>query len=157
MSTCSVAPQSPTVNGATATSVTVSVTKTAGSTAVPISHQRPPMPWRQPWFAWPGLVACLSFLILGKRHTFRPSNSKRSFSRRVPKAQMRWKVESTAALVVLLSLAALALPSCGGGGGGGGGGTASTPAGTYTLTVTGTSGSGAGALSHNVTLTMTVN
>ena len=136
---CSVSPNP----AAAGTNVTVKVTTTAPSGAVPRSRPLPPIPptpaGRQGLVLFALVLAAMAWGIRRRRQT----------------GGGRWPS-------VVLPLAAgllLALAVAGCGVQSGGGGTTSdpgTPAGTYTLTVTGTAGSGASAVSHDVKLTLVV-
>jgi hypothetical protein len=130
LASCSFTPASVTPNG-TAATATLTVSTTAGSSALPrfSTRRAPPQAGPKPPL-WLG-VLLVWLAYVGWR-------LKRSGIRRV------WLLWGT-----VLLLAALAA-SCGGGGGGGG--SPGTPAGTYTISV---SGSGSG-LSHNTQVTLTV-
>ncbi len=142
-STCAVSPNMVTP-GASATSLTVTVTTTARTIVPPgFGPSLPGLPSRPV----PTIIAVLlTTLIVGAWTACRK----------------RRNTEGTRgfglAALATTSLLTLVLAGCGGGGaGGGGGGNPGTPPGTYSLTVTGSVGSGSSALTHNVTLTLTVN
>jgi len=127
-STCSVSPQSVTLDGTNAGTVTVGVTTTAASLSVQPALPRGSRLRLPVWFT--ALVLLLGFAAM-------------LMSRR------RVQVVLAAILVV-----AVLWGSCGGGGsaGGGGGGNPGTPAGNYNLIVTGKSQT----LSRTLTLTLKV-
>ncbi|PYV23931.1 MAG: hypothetical protein DMG27_14255, partial [Acidobacteria bacterium] len=129
-STCSVSPQSVTLDGTNAATVRVAVTTTAASLSVP-AQRALPRGSRLPlsvWFTALVLLLALAAMLVRRR---------------------RVQVVLAAILVV-----AVLWGSCGGGGSGvGGGGNRGTPAGNYNLIVTGKSQS----LSRTLTLTLKVN
>jgi N-acetylneuraminic acid mutarotase len=124
--TCSI-PQSVAISGASAQTVTLTVTTTAATAA--LNHTRK--------LFWPsvGGTALACILLVG-----------------IPSRRRRW--QSMLGLLVLLISITGTVTACGGGnaGGGGGGGNQGTTPGAYTITVTGTSG----ALSASGTVSLTV-
>ncbi|MEJ2008649.1 MAG: choice-of-anchor D domain-containing protein [Acidobacteriota bacterium] len=129
LATCTVSPNSVTLDGTDAQNVKVTVTTTAPGLVPPGPNGGPPGPGgsaAHDW--WIALLMLTALLAL-------------AFERR----------RRSVLLAGAVLLAAIAL-SCGGGSGGGGGGNSSpgTSAGTYTLTVTGTSGS----LTRKATVTL---
>lgn len=142
--TCSVRPQSVTLDGKNPAAATVTVTTTAPSLVMrgPLNTRT-----RSSFKVSPVVYVCALALLAS---LFALGLSGRD--RRVP-------VLARFGLGLMILLATVWV-ACGGGGtsgGGGGGGNPGTPIGTYTLTVTGTSSSGSTALNHEVTLTLTVN
>lgn len=136
LATCSANPASVTPNGTSASTVTVTVTTTAGSMIAPGRLYEPPSSGgeRTLWYLVWSLLAfgILTALVRVRR-------------RRLPLA------------IGLMVLLVVFFAGCGGSGGaGGGGGSPGTPSGTYSLTVTGTLMSGSSTLSHSVTLSLTV-
>lgn len=130
-STCTVTPDSVTLNGTNQQNVGVKVTTTAPSLVSPGPKGGPPPPAgfaiHDGWLALL-LMALLAFAFRRRRRT-----------------------RLLAGIVLLAALAT----GCGGGAGGGGTGVSSspgTPSGTYTLTITGTSGS----LSHQAKIQLVV-
>jgi FG-GAP-like repeat/Cep192 domain 4/HYDIN/CFA65/VesB-like, Ig-like domain len=134
MSTCAVTPNSLTLSGSAASSVTVAVTTAAGSASFPQLRGIPPNGNLRA--AWLSVVVFV--LLLG---SFVAHGRKRPLPLARPLA------------FGCLLLVVLVLSSCGGGGNHSGTG---TPAGTYTLTVTGTFNSGSTTLTHNTILTLVV-
>ncbi|HEV2498035.1 MAG TPA: FG-GAP-like repeat-containing protein [Terriglobia bacterium] len=137
-STCSVSPSSLTP-GSTASVLTVTVTTVAPSTLAPLAPPRSGKGWRL-------LALGLSVLLLvvfGWPARHRPSSI----------ALWRRCLALSAALMLILGMAA-----CGGGGGGssGGGGNPGTPAGAYTLTVSGSVTEASTTVTHNMSLTLNV-
>ena len=129
-STCSVSPQSVTLDGTNAGTVTVGVTTTAASLSVP-SLRALPRGARLPLSVWfTALVLLLGF------------------------AAMLMRRRGVHVVLAAILVVAVLWGSCGGGGSGvGGGGNRGTPAGNYNLIVTGKSQS----LSRTLTLTLKVN
>lgn len=139
--TCSISPASVTLNGSSASTVSVTVTTTAASALSPLR-------W-PPRGGVPRLLVCLLMLaMLGRVAAWRP--------RRVPPLPMR--VGIRAALLCLPLMLAITMSACGGGSGGGGGpGNPGTPPGTYSITVSATfTSSSTTTLKHNLTLTLKV-
>jgi uncharacterized repeat protein (TIGR03803 family) len=135
-STCSVSPNSVTLDGSTSASVAVTVT-TAGASA---SLTRPSTFPRAGnrlalWLAFSGLPG---LVLLGGR------SRKRN-------GRLLYVAISSCLLFALMTLSA-----CGGGNGMGGSGSGATPAGTYNLTVVGTFTSGSANLVHSTKLTLIV-
>lgn len=136
-STCSVSPSSVTLNGTTATPVTVTVA-TAGTSA---SLALPPGTLSDGknlalWLAFSGLPG---LLLLG-------SGSRKRHSRLL-----------YGGIFSVILFALTALSACGGGSSmGGGSGGSGTPAGTYNMTVVGTFSSGSANLVHSTKLTLVV-
>lgn len=135
--TCSVSPNSISLNGTASSTSTVTVTTTAASFLPPNGN----LPQKLPWII---LIALAAMSLVGLELRLRRNNGRRATP--LPRYAPR------VALAVVLLTAALAV-------GCGGGSTASnhvqnpgTPAGSYSLTVTGASGS----LKHSVTLQLTV-
>ena len=133
--TCAVSPATVNPNAATPASVTVTVTTTARSLALPsVSvHQRFP------------LLLIIGFAALFALATLKSALCRPAFGGWIPAAVRIRKVRLAA--VVLIPLA---LVSCSGGNGSNS--NSGTPAGTYSVTVKGT----AGNLSHSTTLTLNV-
>jgi Bacterial Ig-like domain (group 3)/FG-GAP-like repeat len=133
-STCSLSPNSVTLNGSAPASVTVTVT-TVGNSAL-----------LAPPGAFPNirgaLLLCTALFGLPGLLVLRSSTA------RVSKRRSRF-VSLTGVCVVLLGLLPL---GCGGNGGHGGG----TPPATYNLSLTGTFTSGSTTLTHNAKLTLVV-
>jgi hypothetical protein len=138
-STCSVSPSTVTLNGSSATTVTVAVTTTGASSKMALSAALPTTSGRLPiWLGWLGLPG---FVVLS---SFAAPNRHR-------------RMVCALALVCLLSLS-IAWTGCGAGGssntGGGGGG--GTLPGSYSLTVAGAFTSGTTTITHNAPLTLVV-
>jgi hypothetical protein len=133
--TCSISPNSVTMDGSNTLTAAVTVTTTARSSVGGRWHGRRDLPEIK---TRPGqLVWWLAFITI---LVFVPFAIRKNGLRLAP---------CTAALFLVLLCG-----NCGGGGGGGGGGgTSGTPAGVYTLTITATSG----GLSHVITVNLTVN
>lgn len=145
-STCSVSPDSVSLDGSSTSTVTVSVSTAAPTMGGPRGPVVPPV--RRPPLGLLLLGCLLALLILQTRA---------AVSDRQPQTL---KPIATLVLAMVLLLT-LGWTSCGGGGGGGGGGSTQhnpgTPPGTYNLVVTGTMTAGSTVLTHDVTLTLTVN
>jgi len=143
LSTCTVSPNSVTLNGSTSTPLTVTVSTTAHTLIFPgFPKMRPLRPVNLP-LQFP--VALLLALALTACLTRLAKDRKVRLATMLP-------------LFLLLS-SGIALVSCGGGGGGPGGSGPSqpgTPAGTYSLTVSGTFSSSSTTLTHNTKLTLVV-
>lgn len=138
-STCVVSPGSLTP-GSTASTLTVTVTTAAPSSLAPLAPPGNGKVWR---FLALGLLALL-LVVFGWPARRRPS----------PIALWRRCLALSAALMLILGMAA-----CGGGGGGGsssGGGNPGTPAGAYTLTVSGSVTEASTTVTHNMSLTLNV-
>jgi hypothetical protein len=137
--TCSFSPASLTP-GISPVSTTLTLTTTAPSSAVPLSHRQPgPLFWL---FAF---VSCLCLthlaLLLQKEAFQKEAFAKEARRKTAPRLALAW-----AAIAVVFLLG-----SCGGGSGSVTGGTNGTPVGSSSITVTATS-----ATSHTVALNITV-
>ena len=144
LSTCSISPNSVTLNGSTASTATVNISTTAGSFVPGRPHVWPPFRTeRAPCPFWVLLILAL-LLFLWRRSA--GSKSMTYFASR----------RTRLALGLALVLTSLLLACGGGGEGGGGGGNPGTPAGTYSLTITGTTGSGNMNVTRTTSLTLTV-
>lgn len=135
---CTVSPASPTLNGVSATQVTLNVRTTASSNALSDFRSGPrvpplaPLP-APPWSVWLKVMACLAGFIAANRM---------SRSNFWPKA-----------VPYLMLVAAMTLASCGGSSGNGGGqSSVQTPSGTYTVTVSGANAN----LTNSATVTLVV-
>ena len=147
--TCSISPASVTLNGSSASTVSVTVTTVAASAVPPPRWPprgmlpAPPAGWA--WHCAPWLLVCLLMLALLARM---------AAWRRLNPLPMR--VIGAASLCLPLMLA-IVMSACGGGGGSGGGpSNPGTPAGTYALTFGATFTSGSTTLKHNLTLSLKV-
>lgn len=141
LATCSVSPNSVTLNGTNAGTANVSVTTTAATMLAP---RKTAPPFSRPG-AWNRLRMLALWLIVAAALSALTSRRRRRAAR----------LGLVSALLVVMLWA-----SCGGGGGGGGvggGGNPGTPAGTYTLTLTGTFANAAGSgLTHTTTVALKV-
>lgn len=131
--TCSISPNSITLNGTAPSSATVTVTTTGASLLPPNGNSPEKLPWIM-------LIALAAMLLVGLELRRNNGRLARPRSHYVPRV----------ALTAVLLAVALAL-GCGGGSSAGPS-NSGTPAGDYTLTVTAVSGN----VTHTVTLQLTV-
>jgi hypothetical protein len=120
------------------TSIKVTVSSTAASTAPPLSRRLPPLGGNVRWLLL-GLMALAGMMSLARRgpHALR----------------LRPAMMSVAVLVLLV----LGMAACGGGSSSSAGNSnPGTPAGTYSVTVTGTATSGSVTVTHSAVLTLKV-
>jgi len=136
-STCTVSPTSVMLNG-TATTVNVTVTTTAASSALRLPQAMDDGPGRMNTRI---LLVLLGMAVLAGLLGWRREPG------------FRWAPLFAAGVVLW---AALTITSCGGGSSGGGGGNPGTLAGTYTISVSGTFTSGSTTLTHSTGLTLVV-
>ena len=137
LSTCTVSPSSVSLNGASSTSVSATITTTAPTRGTlpypPFGSSITRKELAAALILFLGVVAVISLLVLNQR----PRYARR-----------------TAILATILLFAAM-LASCGGGNGGGGG-SPGTQSGTYTVSVSATFTSSSATLKHAINLTLVV-
>jgi hypothetical protein len=143
-STCTVTPNSITLNGVHAQSANIAVV-TAGSSAA----LNPPL-------GGSSIKLAAVLAMLGSVLGFVAMPGTVNTKRRRRRAQFLGGL-----FILCLVSVVLLIPACGGGsggsgGGGAGGGSHGTPSGTYNLSVTGTFGTGSAKLTHNASFTLIV-
>lgn len=160
--TCTVNPNSLTMNAGSATTVIVQVT-TTGASFLP--QGRPTLPPPNCWLTglWTGLVVFAITRAVSRKAAPMSGIGRIQASPMPPwdradlKARARGAILAPALLRMWAIVLCMALSASCGGGATSTVGNPGTPAGTYNLTVTGTLASGTSTLNHNIQLTLTVN
>jgi hypothetical protein len=152
---CSVTPNSVTVNGVDAAPFAVNVSTTKRSVAAPRGPALPPTPQTWGLYVVPLLLALLGLAMLGAGAAVCDRRRDVSLERLMSLSRLIGRRPIGVSLLAALLMAMMLWATCGGGGGGG---TTpppqtGTPAGTYTLAVTGTTN----GVSRSATLTLKVN